>query len=156
MSNPLSQETIERMEQLHQAWSTQTILLHNAIGQKVGLTATDMKCLGFLVQHGPQTAGRIASLTGLTTGAVTSLIDRLEEKGAAHRMRDSRDRRKVLVHADKAFAAKLRPLYEHLSKSTGKLYAEYTSGQQKFILDFVERSVQLSERVVEDIRRMKL
>lgn len=74
------------------------VVLHNqVVAQKVGLGASDSQFLSLLGQHGPLTPGRLAELTGLTTGSVTGVIDRLERAGYARRERDGGDRRKVLV-----------------------------------------------------------
>ncbi|GJM74993.1 hypothetical protein HMSSN036_72090 [Paenibacillus macerans] len=78
---------------------TRAVMLHQTISEKIGLNATDHKCLDYLLKAGPVTAGRLAELTGLTTGAVTSVIDRLEQAGFATRDKDPNDRRKVLVKA---------------------------------------------------------
>ncbi len=73
-------------------------VLHNhAVAQEVGLGASDAQFVGLLGQHGPLTPGRLATLSGLTTGTVTGVIDRLERGGFVRRERDADDRRKVLV-----------------------------------------------------------
>ncbi|CAA9383779.1 MAG: Transcriptional regulator, MarR family [uncultured Pseudonocardia sp.] len=73
-------------------------VLHNhAVAQEVGLGASDAQFVGLLGQHGPLTPGRLAALTGLSTGTVTGVVDRLERGGFVRRERDTGDRRKVLV-----------------------------------------------------------
>lgn len=87
--------------------SDATILLHQAIAARAGLSGTDHKYLGMLMRHGPMTAGELARHTGLTTGAVTGLIDRLAAKGLLRREFDASDRRKVLIVPDDAAIAAL-------------------------------------------------
>jgi DNA-binding MarR family transcriptional regulator len=66
-------------------YSDTSILVHEAIARKAGLSGTDHKYLGLLMDKGPMTAGQFSQLTGLTGGAITGLIDRLEEKKLARR-----------------------------------------------------------------------
>jgi DNA-binding MarR family transcriptional regulator len=68
-----------------------------AVADAPGINRTDMRCIDVLDQEGRMTAGRLASLTGLTTGAITTVVDRLERAGFAQRVRDERDRRRVHV-----------------------------------------------------------
>ena len=73
-----------------------------AVAEAVGLNLTDMGCIDVLSQHGPMTAGQLALQTGLSSGAMTTAIDRLESAGYARRVRDQRDRRRVLVELTEA------------------------------------------------------
>lgn len=77
--------------------SAATVMFHTAVAARAGLTATDSKTLDTLIRVGPVTAGELARHTGLATASVTSLIDRLEQKGLVRRARDARDRRRVMV-----------------------------------------------------------
>ena len=97
MNEPLSNEQIQTINELGRLFSDATILMHEAIARKAGLSGTDHKYLGMLIQKGAITAGEFAQLTGLTTGAVTGLIDRLEKKKLAKRQFDKDDRRKIMI-----------------------------------------------------------
>src|SRR5215207_5351058 len=77
--------------------STATVLFHAAIADRVGVSVTDMKCYSILRQAGPITAGELGERVGLTTGAITGVIDRLEHVGLARRVRDPHDRRRVVL-----------------------------------------------------------
>lgn len=80
---------------------TQSTLMHQyAVARRMELNLTDAECLDYLLEHGACTAGELAELTQLTTGAITAAIDRLEKKGFVKRERDSLDRRKVMVMID--------------------------------------------------------
>ena len=72
-------------------------MLNHAVAERLGLDPTAWECLTLLFEQGPVTAGRLAELTGLTTGAVTGLVDRLEGAGYVRRERDPKDRRRVIV-----------------------------------------------------------
>lgn len=73
------------------------VLYNQVVSQRVGLGGSDSQFLSLLSLHGPLTPGRLAELTGLTTGTVTGVVDRLERGGFVRRVRDAADRRKVLV-----------------------------------------------------------
>src|SRR4051794_32053548 len=78
-------------------FANQTVLYTQAVADQLGLNLTDLSCTGILSAEGPITAGRLAELTGLTTGAITGVIDRLERAGYVRRESDPNDRRRVVV-----------------------------------------------------------
>src|SRR3954464_9439450 len=116
MTRPHRTQRVERIGlQLGRELSTRTILFHQAVADCLGIAATDHKCLGFIAEADhPVTAGELATLTGLTTGATTGVIDRLEGAGLAFRERDPRDRRRVVVAAAPTAHARVAPLFEGL------------------------------------------
>ena len=75
----------------------ETLLFQSHAAMRIGLNPTDGECLDFLMEKKSTTAGELARLTGLTTGAITSVIDRLEKSGFVKREKDALDRRKVIV-----------------------------------------------------------
>ena len=107
MNKKSAKEQIAAISQLGRQFSDATILMHEAIANKAGLTGTDHKYLGYLTRHGPMTAGELAKYTGLTTGAVTGLIDRLEKKNLVKREFDPADRRKIIIVPNKENTTKL-------------------------------------------------
>jgi DNA-binding MarR family transcriptional regulator len=91
-------EVLERFTWYMREISAMTIMFHTRVAEQMGLSPTDEKCLDFATRaDGPLTAGRLAELSGLSTGAVTGVIDRLERAGYVRRVRDPHDRRKVLI-----------------------------------------------------------
>ncbi|RKT52311.1 MarR family winged helix-turn-helix transcriptional regulator [Saccharothrix australiensis] len=91
-------DVLERFSFYAREVSALTIMFHSRVAEEMGLSPTDEKCLDLALRSdGPITAGRIAELSGLSTGAVTGVIDRLEKAGYVRRVRDPHDRRKVLV-----------------------------------------------------------
>ncbi len=85
----MSNKEITSLRKLHQQYSYTLLQMHEAIGRKAGMSGTEHKYLGFLLQKGAMTAGEFASLTGLTTGAVTNVIDRFERKKLVKRQNES-------------------------------------------------------------------
>ena len=115
----------------------------SAVAEALGLNRTDMRCLDVLQREGAVTAGHLAEATGLTTGAMTVALDRLERAGYARRARDSGDRRRVLVELTPALNSRAGEFYgEHMAMSE-RLYQRYTLDQLELLLEFVREDRQL-------------
>jgi DNA-binding MarR family transcriptional regulator len=136
------------MLELGRKMSTQTVFLHQAIAQSVGLNATDTKCIDLILRGpaGSVTAGWLSDMTGLTTGAITHILDRLEKRKLIERVRDTRDRRKVFVRARPESLEPLAPKYEAIGKSFLSLAERYGDDELRLICDYLERTSEVSER----------
>src|SRR5688572_11982445 len=108
--------------------STATVLFHAAVADRLGLSVTDVKCYSLIRQAGTLTAGELADQTGLTTGAITGVIDRLEKAGLARRARDAGDRRRVIIELvhNPAHELLLQQVYEPMGRDIGELVASYS------------------------------
>src|SRR5687767_10386915 len=95
--------------------SAQSVLISDLVATRVGLNSTDLECLDLLYLAGATTAGRLSAHTGLTTGATTAAIDRLERAGFVRRRRDTSDRRCVFVEVASTGAEQIKPLYALLA-----------------------------------------
>jgi DNA-binding MarR family transcriptional regulator len=122
------------------------------VANALGINRTDLRCLDVLDQEGPTTAGRLAELMGLTTGATTALIDRLEESGFVQRTRDPDDRRRIYVEVTRAAQERAWPYYEPLFRLSAELYGRYTVAQLEIVLDFLEAGAELSRQVLAELR----
>jgi DNA-binding MarR family transcriptional regulator len=153
MSTPSSREKNRRelfnkILELGRKMSTQTVFLHQAIAQSVGLNATDTKCVD-LILRGPAeavTAGWLSDRTGLTTGAITHILDRLEKRRIIERVRDTRDRRKVFIRVRPESLEPLLPKYEEIGKSYLGQAERYDDDELRLICDYLERTSEVSER----------
>jgi DNA-binding MarR family transcriptional regulator len=134
------------LEQL-QIISTQAIMRSQLTASKLGLNSTDLETIEILSRFGKSTAGKLAAETGLTTGAVTGVIDRLEKAGYAKREPDPNDRRKVLVSLNQEMVAKkIIPFYQSLSDSIERnLLSKYTLKELELIHAFLKESIQLHD-----------
>ncbi|MEV6911677.1 MarR family transcriptional regulator [Amycolatopsis sp. NPDC051071] len=131
---PLSAEELARFAHLGREGSTLTVLRHARIAERMGLSATDHKALELIGQApGPLTAGRIAELTGLSTGAVTGVMDRLEKAGLARRVRDTVDRRKVLIEVVPGAMERHAPLFESAYTSMKNLLEQFSPEERKVL-----------------------
>jgi DNA-binding MarR family transcriptional regulator len=117
-----------------------------AVADAIGLNRTDMRCLDVIQREGPVPAGRLADETGLTTGAITTVLDRLERAGYARRVRDAGDRRRVLVElTPEAFHGAGDFYSEHIALAE-RNYRRYTERELELLLGFVREGRELNER----------
>src|ERR1700759_5432681 len=117
------------------------VAFHDLVGRCVGLSATDRKCLD-LLSRGAVPAGEIAKFTGLTTGAVTGIIDRLEKAGYAERVSDPADRRRVLVarKANSRLDKVLSAIFGPLGNDMAVVASEYNQRELQVISEFLARA----------------
>jgi DNA-binding MarR family transcriptional regulator len=121
-----------RVRKLSQQFAYTSIQMHETIGRKAGLSGTDHKYLGFLIQRGQMTAGEFSLLTGLTTGAVTGLIDRFVKKKLVKRQADKEDRRKtIIVPNTKKILELFEPMYKDFQHNTEKLIGSFSTVELK-------------------------
>lgn len=153
MSQASEDELREALMTASRAMSTATVLFHHAIAEHVGLSATDHKYLDLLAQMGPVPAGKFAEATGLTTGAVTGVVDRLERAGLARRERDPNDRRVVVIKplVDQALR-RLDPTFRELGSKLSSLYDDYTNEELEVILDYTRRATSLLRELTMRLR----
>lgn len=115
---------------------------------RIGLAVTDIQVMDILDLAGPLTAGQLAELTGLTTGAITRILDRLEEAGLVRRERDPKDGRKVIVHfaADKDETRKVRAILDSAGKVWSEVAVRSDDEQLASLLGFLKQSNTLSRQ----------
>lgn len=139
---PERAELLRANLQLGRELSARTMMFHAAIAEQVGLSATEHKALDLLSRAGALTAGQLAELTGLTTGAITGLIDRLEKVGFVKREKDPSDRRKVVIYPlMEKIEQEIVPLFASMSQQMETLLSRYSDQELALIHDFVTRSV---------------
>jgi DNA-binding MarR family transcriptional regulator len=116
------------------------VLYSQAVAAHLRMNSTDLECLDHVVQRGALTAGDLARLTGLTTGAITGVIDRLEHAGFARRARVEGDRRKVRVEVAPHALERIAPLYEPMRRGALRALARYRPAELALLLDFLIRA----------------
>lgn len=122
-------------------FSAQTVLYTQAIADRLGVNLTDLNCAAILSIAGPITAGRLAELTGLTTGAITGVVDRLERYGYARREADPRDRRRVIIRLlPEQVEREAGPLFAPMLRAAAEVSAGYSDHDLSVIVDFISRS----------------
>jgi DNA-binding MarR family transcriptional regulator len=135
---------IERIRKLNQRHAYTSLQMHEAIARKAGISGTDHKYLGFLIERGQMTAGELANLTGLTTGAVTGLIDRFEKKELVERKFAADDRRKIIIvpNTEKIMTLFV-PLYKEFRNESEKLIASFSDEEIKTIETYFLKAIEI-------------
>jgi DNA-binding MarR family transcriptional regulator len=123
-----------------------------SIAIRLGLSDSDVEALETLIDTGAATAGRLAELMGLTTGAVTRLIDRLEQAGYVRRVGDPSDRRRVIVEVVPEKAAAIEAMFASLGAATAEEVVRYTDAQLELINDFLNRMADVTREQAERLR----
>jgi DNA-binding MarR family transcriptional regulator len=141
-----------RLAERMRVFSLESSFFLHAVGERLGMTATDFACLTLLLIEGPVSAGALAERAGLTTGAITGLIDRLERSGWVRRVADPADRRRVMVEPIMERAAALRPLYDPMLQEAAAVQHQFDPPEQAAIVDFVEQS---TEMLALQVRRLR-
>ncbi|HEY0673749.1 MAG TPA: MarR family transcriptional regulator [Longimicrobiales bacterium] len=134
--------------------STQAVVRSQLIADRLNIGVTDLESLEVIAREGTMTAGRLAELMGLTTGAITGLVDRLVRAGYVTRGPDPDDRRKVLIQLNMQQVARaVFPLYAGLARSVHAYLDTLTVDQLKIIAKFLQAAVALSEEDLQQLSR---
>ncbi|RWC27897.1 MarR family transcriptional regulator [Mesorhizobium sp.] len=123
-------------------WQDATQAYDEAVGARLGLNMAERHCIG-LLHGGPQSAGAVATATGLTPAAVTALIDRLEARGLLTRTRSLEDRRKVVIEATEATRDLSARYYGAIALEGGKVIATFSDAELATISRFVNAALDL-------------
>lgn len=133
--------------------SAQTVFFHEVVARKLGLNATDTRCLDLIASSGDGqvTAGELAIRTGLTTGAVTGILDRLEKAGMVERVRDADDRRRIFVRPIPEAMLRVGACYDRLGAEMARLAAGYRTSELELIHEFLERNLAILREQIREL-----
>jgi DNA-binding MarR family transcriptional regulator len=134
-------------------YGVQLTQFRNAMSEWAGLNATDMECLRLLFLTGVSTPSELARQTGLTSGATTAMLDRLEKAGLIERRPNPADRRGTLITAVASAAEKMASWFASAREAQDELVSRYTEEELEIIADAFERFTQLWEQEREKLRR---
>lgn len=140
------EELIGALAQLGREHSTAAVMFHSALAERFGLSATDWKCAEIVHRMGPMTAGQLAELSGLTTGAITGVIDRLEKQQIVRRGNDPNDRRRVIIHPLEEREEEAMELFVPFQESLAKLYARFSDEELALIYEYVKQETELLQQ----------
>lgn len=129
------------------------VVLHQAIAEQFGLNATDLKCLDLARNENRLTAGRLAELTGMSTSAITTVLDRLEHAGVTERRSDPADRRKVIVASTGRHEAATAAIFAELGERFGAVLDDYDDDQLALMIDFLARLNAVSYTLTQSLPR---
>ncbi len=145
-------ELIEAVLSASRKGHAQATLFSQAVADRLGLAGTDIECLDILDQEGRLTVGRLAELTGLTTGSATRMVDRLEQAGYVRRVPDPADRRRVLVEPLADRMASVGALHAPLRQAGRELIATYDDSQLEAIVGYLESTVDATRAAAARLR----
>ena len=127
----------------------------NLAADRLGLNRTDLHCINIIENSGGLTAGRLAAESGLTTGAVTGVIDRLERAGYARRVSDPADRRRVKLEVTPKFYSRADKIWGPMASDwAARLSERFTAEELEQALDFLRSTNEISRKHLERLRKL--
>ena len=154
MSRETKEVLIQELIHLARAHQAANDALDEVAYQKLGINRTDGRCLDIVQNEGPMTAGRLAKLSGLTTAAVTAVLDRMEKAGYARRVRDENDRRQVIVELTPLVAERGAKIWGPLGEEAIAVMSRMPMEELKAAKKFFELGREVNERHVERVRNL--
>ena len=154
MSNESRDELVRQIGRDITEFQEATNAVDDAASQVFGLNRTDLRSMGLLFTRGPMTAGQLAEATDLSPGAMTTVLDRLERAGLAHRLADPDDRRRVLVDITPDARDQGERLYGPIRDEGEARLLRYSDHELRLIRDFVRAGIQLQGRHAARIRAL--
>jgi DNA-binding MarR family transcriptional regulator len=129
-------------------------IFSQTVADRAGVSSSDLECLDFLNLEGRVTAGRLAEVTGLTTGAITGVVDRLEKAGFVRRERDDSDRRKVFIAIVPENVAKIGRFYAHMQRAMLREWEAYSDAELQLLLRFMAQGYKTMLAAIEELKVM--
>lgn len=149
----IAEEIIRHLMRRH---STAAVLLHHALAELLGVGPTDLQCLDLVRERGALTGSNLAAITGLTTGAITGVVARLERAGYLERESDPDDKRRQILRPSLERTPNVRKIFEPLHKELALLLEEFDDKELDAIAGFLTRSRELAYRHMALIRSLAL
>lgn len=146
----------ERFEELlGRELSAAVLTFHEAVARKLGISGTEWKCLDLLARNGATTAKHLAEMSGLTTGAITGIVDRLEEAGYVRREDNPHDRRSVIIKPlpRNDLVETLSPIFQSLGLAMNELSEGYSEKELTVIEDFQRKTVLILREQTAKLKR---
>ena len=137
--------------------SDAVVFFHEAIAAHLGMNAAEWKCLGLLDQYGAATAGRLAELSGFTTGAITGIVNRLEQLGYVRREANPDDRRSVIIRPVRIskIHERITPVFESLGGAMAGVASRYTAAELNAIASFLREATEVLHGETAKLKRAK-
>ena len=155
MSKDLRRERIiEKGGKTFRAYQTSNDNFDQAVADHLGMNRTDMRCVDLIDQAGGMTAGELAKAAGLTTGAVTAVVDRLEKAGLARRVADPSDRRRVRIEVTPKLWELTGPLMMPFLEESQAIVDDYSTEELERFTEFIQRVIDVQARHTERIREL--
>ena len=138
-------KTLRKLMRLSVGWI-------DAIAEALGVSSTDLTAASYLLDAGPMTAGELGEVLGLSTGAMTTAIDRLERAGFAKREADAQDRRRVIIRPLKP-NPKFHAMRESALKKIRTVFSHYSDAELLRMIDFTRDIVTAFEKEIPHFKK---
>ncbi|MGV1049254.1 MAG: MarR family winged helix-turn-helix transcriptional regulator [Solirubrobacterales bacterium] len=152
MTRKTKSDLIGELAYFVRASQTATDKMDEAGGKALGINRTDGRCMDIVQREGRMTAGRLAEEAGLTTGALTAVVDRLEKRGYLRRVADPEDRRRVLIDLTERAQRRTMELWGPLGEKGYPILAKWSVAELEAVLRFLKLSTDLNEERAAQIR----
>lgn len=152
-TSPAPRELVARVGLQVRQMGAQSVMTSQIVAARFGLHTTDLECLDLIYLRKQATVGELSAATGLTSGAMTALIDRLERAGYVERVADAEDRRRIWVRIKPASIEPIKAVYAPIQKQMFKLWSSYSARDLEVIADFLSRSRDLAVMCAAEIQR---
>lgn len=154
--NKRQRDQIEEIIELLRHSSGQTLFFHNAVAQQLGLGPYDHKCLDLLLRKGPMTPGELSRNTGLSTGAITGIVDRLSGSGYVRREPDAEDRRRVrIIPVWSSISVDIGPLFQPLGDALKTMLAQWNEEELACVERFLTHCSDAYEQATVVVRDLE-
>jgi DNA-binding MarR family transcriptional regulator len=129
------------------------IMFLEAVADKIGLNITDMRCLNFIHRSDKTISAKdLVRITGLTTGAITGVIDRLEKSGFIRRGGDSADRRLVIITPVPEKRAEVEMLFNSINRRRHRMVSSMNDRELTIAKDFMEKNMAVLKEEIDNLR----
>jgi DNA-binding MarR family transcriptional regulator len=156
MSREKKRTLVDQLISLARAHEAANDAFDEVAREKLGVNRTDLRCLNIVENQGPVNASRLAELSGLTTAAVTAVLDRLERAGYARRVRDHEDRRQVLVEVTPLLAERATPIWGPLGEEARAVLNRLSTEELESLMGFYRMGIELNEKHIERVRHLEI
>jgi DNA-binding MarR family transcriptional regulator len=151
----LSQEDSASGILLGREFSTSVVLFQEAVAARLGINATDYRCLDLMLRKGRMTAKVLSEEVGLTSGAITGIVDHLEKAGYVERLENPNDRRSVMIRplvTHKELGRKLGDAMVSYRAAMSRLFGKYDADETAAIVDFLRAFVEVLKAQTSKLR----
>jgi DNA-binding MarR family transcriptional regulator len=156
MSRDKKQVLVDELIHLARAHEAANDAFDEVAREKLGINRTDLRCLNIVENHGSMNASRLAELSGLTTAAVTSVLDRLERAGYARRVRDHDDRRQVIVEVTPLLAEHATPIWGPLGDEARAVLSRMSVDELESLMRFYRLGIELNQKHIDRVRHLEI
>jgi DNA-binding MarR family transcriptional regulator len=152
-SRPPKRELVEQLMERFRLSGNRDRAFDHLAAERLGVNDTDQHCLNIIESTGGLTAGELAEVAGLSTGAVTGVVDRLERAGYARRIRDSADRRRIKIEVTPEFYARAEEIWGPLVREwQGAITKGFTAAELQRFIEFLRATNEVGSRHIDRLR----